>query len=220
VTLDAAAGDGVVVDASGLEVLRAISVAPNGAATIGAFTTRAALAAALPSLAPADATLANVRMRLALADARATVYGLGRTRTSGLDELALAPYELPVSIDVPPQKRGLGIGERRRATNDGAASYVIGVTVALRVSMLARFEHVRIFVDVDGEVHRAKPAEAKLERTGCNGDLFPQVARLAASAIPTHDARSSAIARALLPLVLAALRDAYLAARAQATTSP
>jgi CO/xanthine dehydrogenase FAD-binding subunit len=217
VRLEPVPGDGIVVDVCELPELRLVRFAPNGAATIGAFTTPAALAAALPARFPADAKVANQRMRLALYDGRVTIYGLGRTRTAALERVALAPHELPVAIEIAPPARGLGIAERRRTTNDGDASYSVGVTVALRVSLLARFEHVRIFVDVDGDVRRAAQAEATLEGRRCDRDLFPEVARLAAASIPSGDARTSAMARSVQALAIGAVREAFAAARERVT---
>jgi CO/xanthine dehydrogenase FAD-binding subunit len=213
IVFDPAPGDGVAIDVAGVPELRAIATSPNGSAAIGAFVALEELSAALPALAPPEASPANVRLRLALHDARVTVYGLGRTRTVPLEQLAIAAHELPATIDVPALREGLGIAERRRATNDGSASFALGITAALRVSPLARFEQVRIFVDVDGDVRRATTAEARLEGERCDRDLIPDAARLAAASINADDARSSAIARAMQPLVLAALRDAFEAAR-------
>jgi CO/xanthine dehydrogenase FAD-binding subunit len=172
--------------------------------------TLAQLAVAVPALCPVDATPVNVRLRLSLHDARVTVYGLGRTRVAPLDALQLAPYELPATIEVPASRAGLGIAERRLVTHDGAASFAIEVTVALQISLLARLEHVCIFVHIDGQTHRAAEAEAKLERQRCDRDLFPEAARLAATISPGTGARSSAIGRAL---VLASLREAFVLAK-------
>lgn len=212
-TLEPVTNDGVVVDARAVEELYAVTTLPSGAATVGAFVTRTALAQALPDLCPPDASLSNVRVRLSLRDARVTVYGGGRQRTVALDGLTLAPHELPATIDLAPPRPGLGIAERRRTTNDGTLSHTVGVTVALRISVLARFEHVRIIIDADGSMRRAAEAEAKLEKQRCQPDVFPDVARLATLAFPAVDARTSAIARSIPPLVLAALRDAFQAAR-------
>ncbi len=211
--LDPAPGDGVAVDVADVPELRHIAVSATGSATIGAFVSLEQLRAALPALAPPDAALAGVRMRLALQDARVTVYGLGRTRTAALEHLTIAAHELPATIDVAAVREGLGIAERRRTTNDGTASFALGTTAALRVSLLGRFQQVRIFIDVDGDARRATTAEARLEGERCDRDLIPEAARLAAASITADDARSSAIARAIQPLVLAALRDAFEEAR-------
>ena len=215
VVLEPASGEGVVVDVASVTELRRIDVAPDGSATIGAFATPAEVSAALPALFPVDASAADVRTRFALYDARVTVFGLGRTRLVPIETFAAAPHELPATIAVPVVRPGLGISQRRRATQDGDASFSLGVTVALRISALGRFEHVRVLLDLDGTVCRVADAEASLERSRCDRDLFPSVARSAAELLPAIDARTSAAARALQPLVLACLRDAFAAARPQ-----
>jgi CO/xanthine dehydrogenase FAD-binding subunit len=206
----------VVVDVGASEELHAVAVTAGGAVRVGAFASPQALAEPAPHLCPPGAGAAEVRLRLALYDARVTVYGLGRTRVAPVEGLVLAPYELPAVIEVPAPRAGLGIAERRILQRDGAASFALGVTVALRVSLLGRFEHVRILLDLDGSVRRANEAEAGLEKQRCERDRFPEIARLAASSIAGDDARSSAIARALVPLVMAGLRDAFADARAGA----
>jgi hypothetical protein len=212
IVLEPPAGDGVVVDVRGVEELQRVSVLPDGGVTAGAFASLDALAQAAPAVCPAAATAVQTRTRLALLGARVSVHGLGRTRISPVDGLQLAAYELPVTIEVA-APHGLGIAERWRTTHDGAVSFALGVTVGLRVSVLGRFEHVRIVVDADGELLRPAEAEAKLERTTCDAALFPEVGRLAAMICAATDARSSAMARALPPLVVACLRDALEAAR-------
>jgi len=213
IVLDPPPGEGAAIEVADLPELRRIESRPGGGASIGAFVTLEELSAALPDLCPPDATLANVRMRLALHDARLAIAGLGNTRSAPIDAAPLAPHELPVTIEIAQVRTGLGIAERRRVTNDGDASFAVGVTVALRVSRLARFEHVRIMLDLDGAIARATLAERRLEGERCDRDLIPEAARLAAASIPAADARSSAVARALFALVLAALRDAFDAAR-------
>jgi CO/xanthine dehydrogenase FAD-binding subunit len=213
VALEPQDDDGFVVDVREVGELRAIAQAPNGAPVIGAFAPCAAVAIELPAICPSPATLANARMRVGLHDPRVRVYGLGATRLVPLDRLVLAPHELPVALELAPPRPGLGIAERRRTTNDGEASFTLGVTVALRVTALARFEHVRVFVDLDGAIRRAGAIEEALEGRRCDRDLFLGAARAAATAIPATDARSSALARSLPPLVVAALRDAFDAAK-------
>jgi CO/xanthine dehydrogenase FAD-binding subunit len=213
VVCEPALGDGVIIDVAGVAELRRIDVANSGAVTIGAFAAFEEVAGALPALCPADASVVDLRTRLALYDARVTVYGVGRTRVVPVETFSAAPYEIPVTIDVPPIRAGLGVAQRRRTTRDGDASFTLGVTVALRVSMLARFENVRIVLDIDGTRCRAGEAEAMLERARCDRDLFAGAARSAATVLRAVDARTSAAARSLQPLVLACLRDAFASAR-------
>jgi CO/xanthine dehydrogenase FAD-binding subunit len=218
IELDPAPGEGSVVDVGDVDELHRVVVAPNGAVTIGAFAPPEALEPA-PHLYPPAASASAVRTRLALHDARVTIYGLGRTRTVPIEGLTLASYELPAVIEVPAPRPGLGIADRRIVQREGATAFALGVTVALRVSLLGRFEHVRILVDLDENVRRANDAEAKLEKQRCERDRFPEAARLAASCVGGNDARSNAAARALVPLVMAALRDAFTAARGNAASS-
>jgi CO/xanthine dehydrogenase FAD-binding subunit len=213
VVLEPVSVDGFIVDVRGVEELQRIVVMPDGGVTAGAFASLEALAQAAPVICPSDATLVQVRMRLALLGARVSVHGLGRTRIAPVDALQLAPYELPVTLEVAAPRVGVGIAERRRTTHDGEISFALGVTAALRVSVLGRFEHVRLIVNADGELLRAAQAEAKLERTPCDSTLFPEAARLAAGVWESTDARSSAMARALPGLVVACLREALEAAR-------
>jgi CO/xanthine dehydrogenase FAD-binding subunit len=213
VTLEPDGRDGVVVDVREIAELRAVSVMPDGGVVAGAFAPLEALALAAPAVCPPDATLAQARTRLALLGARVSVHGQGRSRVAACDELRLAPYELPVTIEIAAPRAGLGIAERHRTTHDGEVSFTLGVTVALRASVLGNFEHVRVIVDADGERLRARDAEAKLEKTRCDSTLFAAAARLAAGVVQATDVRSSAMARALPPLVVASLRDALEAAR-------
>jgi CO/xanthine dehydrogenase FAD-binding subunit len=206
---------GTVVDVRGVAELRTVSGMPDGGVVAGAFVSLETLAQTAPAIVPPEATVAQARTRLALLGARVSVHGLGRTRIAPCDDLRLAPHELPVTIEIAAPRTGLGIAERRRTTHDGALSYTLGVTAALRVSALGNFEHVRIVVDVNGELLRATEAEKKLERTRCEAALFPDAARLAALVVDAQDARSSAMARALPPLVVASLRDALGIAQAK-----
>src|SRR5580658_7750839 len=121
VVLEPTPSEGSVVDVAAVDELHAVAVAEPEALT-GA-----------PHVCPPDASAAGVRMRLALHDAKVTVYGLGRTRVAPVEGLVLAPYELPAVIEVPPPRAGLGIAERSILQRDGATSFALGVTVALRV---------------------------------------------------------------------------------------
>jgi CO/xanthine dehydrogenase FAD-binding subunit len=213
VALERRDGDGIVVDVREVAELREIGRAPNGMPVAGAFATRATLASELPAIAPVGATPADLRMRLALHEPRVRVCGLGGSRIVPLERLALAPHELPVALELTPPRPGLAIAMRRRTMNDADASQSVGVVVALRVTLLARFQDVRVFVDLDGAIRRAVEVEAQLEGRRCNRELFLEAGRIASNAIPTTGVRSSALARTLPPLVIAALREAFEAAK-------
>jgi len=215
VALEPRAGDGFVIDATTLAELTAVTKTPAGL-SIGAFVTLDALAQRAPEIAPPGASANAVRLRLALLGAVVTVAAGGGTRRAAIEDLVLEPHELPIGIEVQAARAGLGLGDRRRATADGAASYTLGVSAALRI-VAHRFADVRIIVELDEVKGRARLAEAKLLNQRADPGLFPEAARLAAIAIPAVDARTSAAARAVLPLVTAALREALERARTAKT---
>jgi len=207
-------GEGFIIDVSGLAELNCVTVRRSGT-SIGAFIALDGLAAGAPDLVPPGAPASAVRLRLSLLGAVVTIATCGRTRTAPLDGLTLEPHELPITIDVEPLRPGLGLADRRRATTDGDASYTLGVSVAMCVGAANRFENVRIVVDLDGTLRRATAAEEKLANVRVDPGLFPEAARLAAQTIAPVDASSSAAARAAVPLVMAALREALAQARSQ-----
>lgn|GEM_PF-1349532 len=179
--------------------------------TVGAFAPRAAFSGVLAS---GDVvSLAMIRLRLSLSGARLSVVREGVTTSIALEAFRPDPSLLPVSIEIPTLAGGIGIAERRRATTDGAASYELSVVTALRISQLHRFEDVRIMVSLDGVVQRATDAEALLDRQRFGLNALSEAARVSAHAISSVDARTSAAARAVAPLVLAALREAVAIAK-------
>jgi len=211
-SLEPQAGAGFIIDVTTLAELTRVTKARSGT-TVGAFASLDVLWARVPELAPPGAPASAVRLRLVLLGAIVTLAGGGRTRRAPLEGLVLEPHELPLAIDVESLPQGIGIADRRRATNDGGASYALGVSVAMRVGTVGRFENVRIVFDRDGVLHRATAAEEKLANVRVDPGLFPEVARLAAQTIEPVDAASSAAARAAVPLVTAALREALTQAR-------
>jgi len=212
VALEPGPSAGFVIDVRGVDELTAVTVTASGT-TIGAFAPLHAVCEHAPLLAPEGTTPAMLRLRLSLLDAKVVVAGLGRSRSATPDALNLAGHELPTVIEMPPLRAGIGFADRRRTTQDRDASFALGISVAMRVSALGRFENVRIVVDFDGVLARAAQAEAKLEKQPIDPGLFPEAARLSAYAIESVDARTSSAARAVTPLVMAALRDALAAAK-------
>jgi len=206
------AGEGIIVDVAAVEELRTVRSSASGIVA-GAFAPVERLVKALPDLIPADASATLVRVRLALLHASVQVAGLGSSRKAAIDALLLAPHELPTLIEIPPPRPGLGCADRRRVTTDGAASFTLVVSVALRISPNGRFESVRLALDLDGTIVRLTRGEEKLENQRADPSLFPEVGRLATLAIATVDERTSSAARALTPLVVAILRDAFERAR-------
>jgi cyclohexadienyl dehydratase len=202
---------GAAIDVGAIDALTSVESIPSGVRA-GAFASLETLGAAAPDLMPPGISPAAARLRLALLGATVSVASVGALRTARIDALVLAPYEVPVTIDIPRVGAGTGFAERRRTTNDGDASFALTVAVALRVAD-ASFGDVRIAVELDGDLRRATLAEAKLERRRLDPGLFPEAARLAAYAIEAVDARTSSAVRATTPLAMAALRDAFAAAR-------
>jgi CO/xanthine dehydrogenase FAD-binding subunit len=211
-SLEPGPSDGFVIDVRGIAELTAVRVT-DAATMIGAFAPLAAVCEHAALIAPEGTTASALRLRLSLLDAKLVVAGLGRTRSAPLDALNLAPHELPTLIEVPPTRGGTGFADRRRTITDRDASFTLGISVALRISALGRFENVRIVIDFDDALARAQQAEAKLEKQPVDPGLFAEAARLAAFAIESTDARTSSAARSVTPLVMAALRDALAAAR-------
>lgn len=196
------------------DVAELMAITKNGSATtVGAFATTSSFAAVFANDVNASETLAMVRLRLALCGARLTVVRDGVLATIPIDAYKPQSRMLPVSVEIPTLARGIGIAERRRTTTDGAASYQLSVITALRISQLHRFEDVRIFVSLDGVVQRATEAEARLDSQRFSISTLAEAARFSAHAIVSCDARTSAAARAVASLVLAALRESVAIAK-------
>lgn len=190
------------------------AITKNGTATtVGAFASASSLAAVLANDATASATLAMVRLRLAISGARLTVVRDGVLATIPIDAYKPQSPLLLVSIEIPELAHGIGIAERRRRTTDGTASYELSVITALRISQMHFFEDVRIFISLDGVVTRATDAEAVLDSQRFGLSALAKTACVSAHAIVSKDARTSAAARAVAPLVLAALRESVAIAK-------
>ena len=196
------------------DVAELTAVTKRGTATtVGAFAPTSSFAAVLANDVTSSETLAMVRLRLVLSGARLTVVRDGVLATIPIDAYKPESPLLPVSFEIPVLARGIGIAERRRTTSDGAASYEISVVTALRISQLHRFEDVRIFVSLDGVVHRATEAETLLDSQRFGLGALAEAARVSAHVIVSCDAHTSAAARAVAPLVLAALRGSVAIAK-------
>lgn len=198
------------IDVRNVPEFTAVMPSPTST-TVGAFAPLAAFSGVLAS--GGSDSLAIIRLRLSLVGARLTVVREGVTTSIALEAFRPEPSIVPVSIEIPALAGGIGIAERRRATIDGAASYELSVVTALRISQLHRFEDVRIMVALDGIVQRASDAEALLDRKRFGLSELTEAARVSAHAIASVDARTSAAARAVAPLVLAALREAVAIAK-------
>jgi CO/xanthine dehydrogenase FAD-binding subunit len=210
-SLEPGPSEGFVIDVRRVPDLSAVTVSTSEI-TIGAFAPLHAVRAHVPALASESTTASALRLRLALLDAKLNIAGLGRSRSASPEAPSLGAHELPTTIELPVIREGIGFADRSRTTRDRDASYILRISVALRISALRRFETVRIVIDFDGAIARATQAEEALEKQPVDPGLFAQAARLAAFAINASDAKSSSAARSVTPLVMATLRDALTAA--------
>lgn len=170
--------------------------------------------------------------RLLGLDAKVSIATPGTTRTVALGSiyaetgLRIEPHEAPVELEVAKAPRGLAFVERRHVTTDAQCSYDLRLAVCLRVGILRRIEAIRTAVSLDGGPPRAATlAEERLagRRLGEDGSevaVFGEAARLAAEAVAAADAKSSAVARALPPLMFSALKEAYQQARGSLGSRP
>jgi hypothetical protein len=156
------------------------------------------------------------RLRLCALDARLSVAGAGGTRHVALESafaidgrLALAKDEAPLALEIHAPRAGYGVAERRLATKDGPASFVLELHVRLRMTALGRLEGTRIFVLLDdGAPLRAREAEARLDRRAPEPEALADAARLAAGIVDPADVRAAAAARSIPMVLMGALKDA------------
>ncbi|HXF33547.1 MAG TPA: hypothetical protein VN603_03155 [Candidatus Acidoferrales bacterium] len=216
--------DSFIIDARGIAEFRAVERFHKGLWGVGVFTSMAALDDHREIGRQLIGETEMPPLRLLGLEAKLTIGMPGTTRTVPLDAiyadgvLAIEPHEVPISLEVPAHPAGLAFAERRRATTDGAASYDVRLLVCLKVGSLRKIERVRIAVALDDRgPQRATSAEDRLagKRLAdhrAEATAFGEAARLAAHVIPSVDAKTSAVARALPALALSALKEAYGAA--------
>jgi CO/xanthine dehydrogenase FAD-binding subunit len=217
--------DAFIIDARGIADFRAIEPFHDGLWSVGVF---ASLSALDHHREIGRALVGETEMpllRLLGLEAKITIGMPGTTRTVPLEsiyaegKLAIDDHEVPIALEVPRHPPGLAFAERRRATSDREASFDLRLLICMKVGSLGRIETVRMAVALDGGGPvRATPAEERLanrrlEDRRAEADAFGEAARLAAQTFPSVDAKTSAAARALPPLMLSALKEAYGAAR-------
>lgn len=151
---------------------------------------------------------ASPAVYLAVADADVEVVSLGRTRTTPVDALVLAPHEAPLAIEFEHRAEDLYV-QRRRTIRDGTASHDLVVGASFRIGEDGRASRIRIALSLDGSRPvRARLAEHQLEGERLSSDRTATAARLCAEAIDPADARTAAAARSALTLALALFREA------------
>lgn len=217
--------DAFIVDARRIAEFHSVEQFQNGMWGVGVFTSSTTLdqhheiGRALAG--EADMPL----LRLLGLEAKLTIGMPGTTRTVSLESvyaegmLNIAPHEVPIALQLPDQKPGLAFAERRHWTSDGSASYDLRLLVCIKVGILGRIETVRIALALDGAGPvRAAAAEQRLagrrlEDARAENEALGEAARLAAETITAVDAKTSSAARAVPPLTLSALKEAYGAAK-------
>jgi len=209
-----------IIDARGIPELSAIDVGPS--IRIGAFVPKAALArdaalAEIPALREVTWSLAQ----LCALDARVVIVSEGQYREIEMIKLcggtlppSLPPHEFPLQIVFPRPGQHAALIERRRATNDGPASFDQRVAVSMALAAGGRTAHVRIIAHlVDVALMRVRPAEAKLQHVKPTRVIRSAAAHEAAKLFEAVDSKTSAALRALPPMILSALNDALRGAQ-------
>jgi CO/xanthine dehydrogenase FAD-binding subunit len=172
----------------------------------GAFADEAGLRGH-PLLGSTVFAAASPAVYLAVADANVDVVSLGRTRTTPVDMLVLAPHEAPLALEFEHRPDDLYV-QRRRTIRDGIASHDLVVGASFRLAGGCA-DRVRIALSLDGSRPvRARLAEHHLEGERLSSDRTAMAARLCAEAIDPADARTAAAARSALTLALAMFREA------------
>ncbi|GEM_PF-1278675 len=173
----------------------------------GAFADEAGLRGH-PLLGKTVFAAASAAVYLAVADANVDVVSLGRTRTTPIDMLVLAPHEAPLAVEFEHRPDDLYV-QRRRTIRDGIASHDLVLGASFRIAGSGCADRVRIALSLDGSRPvRARLAEHHLEGERLSSDRTALAARLCAQAIDPADARTAAAARSALTLALALFREA------------
>ena len=199
--------DSQIVDARGVADFRMHALGDEKRARFGAFAGDDALRGH-PLLERTLFAGANPSLYLAVAEATVEVISLGRTRTTPMEALCLAPHEVPLAVEL--ESGDAMYVQRRRAVSDGSASHDLMIAATLRFGEDGRVARARIALSIDGgRPIRARLAEHHLEGARPAGERMTTAARLCAEAIPPQDARSAAAARSAWTLGLALLKEAF-----------
>jgi CO/xanthine dehydrogenase FAD-binding subunit len=216
--------DGFVVDVADIADFREIRT-ERDTVRIGAFTDpdRALREPVIGRSLGRTAFAADVaRFRLAALGARLIVAGIGATRTAALLDVLgpdatrpLGLSEIPIAVEVPAHPPNVYFGDRRIRRRDGKASFDLRVYAALLLSGHHRIATATVAYSVDDSEPAAMPAvEATLRGAHIARTTFPDASRHAADFFRGDDVRANTLRRTIIPLVLAALKEAYADARA------
>ena len=196
-----------IVDARGLDDFRACAIGDEQHVRFGAFATEDSLRGH-PMLGQTVFAAASAALYLAVSEADVEIVSLGRTRTTPIDALVLAPHEAPLAIDLRRLEDDIYV-QRRRTIRDGSASHDLILGASFRIGQDGVLARVRVALSIDGgKPVRARLAEHHLEGERLSSDRTATAARLCAEAISPQDARTAAAARSALTLSLALFREA------------
>jgi CO/xanthine dehydrogenase FAD-binding subunit len=214
-------GDGVIVDVGDVPDFREIQSDRHGL-KIGAFAdienvARAPLIRSALGDSPFGPEAA--RFRLGALGAQLIIAGMGATRTARLDTLSareLPENEIPLAVTLAADLPKVAFADRRIRRRDGVATFELRVFVALVLSGVHRITTATIAYTLDGAppvalTQVAEPLAGAMIAKG----TFAGAARLAADAFRGDDEKTNVLRRTIIPLVLAALKEAYDSSRAE-----
>ncbi len=215
-------GDGVIVDVGDVPDFREIQSDRHGV-TIGAFAAMENVAREpLIRSAFGDAPFGPeaARFRLGALGAKLIIAGIGATRTARLDTLvkrALPENEIPLAVTLSADLPKIAFADRRIQRRDGVATFELRVFVALTLSGVHRIGSADIAYTLDAAPPLPLPGVIEsLTDTMIAKGTFAVAARRAADAFRGDDEKTSVLRRTIIPLVLAALKEAYDSSRARA----
>jgi CO/xanthine dehydrogenase FAD-binding subunit len=214
-------GDGVIVDVGDVPDFREIQSDRHGL-KIGAFAdienvARAPLIRSALGDSPFGPEAA--RFRLGALGAQLIIAGMGATRTARLDTLSareLPENEIPLAVTLAADLPKVAFADRRIRRRDGVATFELRVFVALVLSGVHRITTATIAYALDGAppVALNQVAESLAGAMIAKG-TFAGAARLAADVFRGDDEKTNVLRRTIIPLVLAALKEAYDSSRAE-----
>lgn len=215
-------GDGVIVDVGDVPDFREIQSDRHGL-KIGAFAdienvAREPLIRSALGDSPFGPEAA--RFRLGALGAQLIIAGTGATRTARLDTFAtreLPANEIPLAVMLAAELPRVAFADRRIRRRDGVATFELRVFVALVLAGVHRIATATITYTLDGAppvalTQVSEPLAGAMIAKG----TFAGAARLAADAFRGDDEKTNVLRRTVIPLVLAALKEAYDSSRAGA----
>jgi CO/xanthine dehydrogenase FAD-binding subunit len=219
-------GDGIIVDVGDVPDFREIQSDRHGL-KIGAFADLEHVAREpLIRSALGDSPFGPeaARFRLSALGAQLIIAGMGATRTARLDTLStrdLPENEIPLAVTLAADLPKVAFADRRIRRRDGVATFELRVFVALVLAGVHRIATATVAYTLDGAqpvalTQVADPLAGAMIAKG----TFADAARLAADAFRGDDEKTNVLRRTVIPLVLAALKEAYDSSRAVTAAKP